>query len=184
VRELRQHASRYLDLVKAGETVEVTERGELVAVLAPPSPATTARGRLTAAVRLTWPEVLGCSPARCRRPPATLPARRSPRTAPARGDRPRHVGTGRAGGFWRRGRRRCRRGSPLSHDAWVASDLCRPPHSSARRQPCLRRRLRSPDAIHLATAAALGPELTAFLVHDDRLTAAAIRAAPPVARPA
>jgi predicted nucleic acid-binding protein len=44
--------------------------------------------------------------------------------------------------------------------------------------------LRSLDAIHLATAAALGPELTAFLVHDDRLTAAAIRAAPPVARPA
>jgi prevent-host-death family protein len=48
VRELRQHASRYLDLVKAGQTVEVTERGELVAVLAPPSPATTVRERLIA----------------------------------------------------------------------------------------------------------------------------------------
>lgn len=53
VRELRQHASRYLDLVKAGETVEVTERGQLVAVLAPPSPATTARERLIAEGRLT-----------------------------------------------------------------------------------------------------------------------------------
>jgi prevent-host-death family protein len=53
VRELRQHASRYLDLVKAGETVEVTERGELVAVLAPPSPAVTARARLIAEGRLT-----------------------------------------------------------------------------------------------------------------------------------
>jgi prevent-host-death family protein len=53
VRELRQHASRYLDLVKAGETVEVTERGQLVAVLAPPSPATTARERLIADGRLT-----------------------------------------------------------------------------------------------------------------------------------
>ena len=52
VRELRQHASRYLDLVKAGETVEVTERGVLVAVLAPPSPATTARERLIAEGRL------------------------------------------------------------------------------------------------------------------------------------
>jgi prevent-host-death family protein len=52
VRELRQHASRYLDLVKAGETVEVTERGELIAVLAPPSPATTARARLIAEGRL------------------------------------------------------------------------------------------------------------------------------------
>lgn len=46
VRELRQHASRYLDRVKAGETVEVTERGQLVALLVPPSPATTARERL------------------------------------------------------------------------------------------------------------------------------------------
>jgi prevent-host-death family protein len=52
VRELRQHASRYLDLVKSGQTVEVTERGELVAVLAPPSPATTARERLIAEGRL------------------------------------------------------------------------------------------------------------------------------------
>jgi prevent-host-death family protein len=32
VRELRQNASRYLALVKAGETVEVTERGVLVAL--------------------------------------------------------------------------------------------------------------------------------------------------------
>lgn len=52
VRELRQHASRYLDLVKAGETVEVTERGELVALLTPPSPAATARERLIAQGRL------------------------------------------------------------------------------------------------------------------------------------
>ena len=52
VRELRQNASRYLALVKAGETVEVTERGELVAVLSPPSPAATARERLIAAGRL------------------------------------------------------------------------------------------------------------------------------------
>ncbi len=52
VRELRQHASRYLDKVKAGETVEVTERGELVALLVPPLPAATARERLIAAGRL------------------------------------------------------------------------------------------------------------------------------------
>ncbi len=48
MRELRQHASRYLDRVKAGETVEVTERGRLVALLVPPSPAGTARERLIA----------------------------------------------------------------------------------------------------------------------------------------
>jgi len=52
VRELRQHASRYLDRVKAGETVEVTERGRLVALLVPPDPATSARERLVAAGRL------------------------------------------------------------------------------------------------------------------------------------
>jgi prevent-host-death family protein len=52
VRELRQNASRYLALVKAGETVEVTERGELIAVLTPPSPAATTRERLIAEGRL------------------------------------------------------------------------------------------------------------------------------------
>ncbi len=35
VRELRQHASRYLDRVRAGESIEVTERGTPVAVLVP-----------------------------------------------------------------------------------------------------------------------------------------------------
>ena len=52
IRELRQNASRYLALVKAGETVEVTERGELVAVLSPPEPARNARDRLVASGRL------------------------------------------------------------------------------------------------------------------------------------
>lgn len=52
VRELRQHASRYLDMVKAGQTVEVTERGELVALLVSPTRAERARGRLVATGRL------------------------------------------------------------------------------------------------------------------------------------
>ncbi len=52
VRELRQNASRYLAMVKAGQTVEVTERGELVALLVPPSPARSARERLVTAGRL------------------------------------------------------------------------------------------------------------------------------------
>jgi len=46
VRELRQRASVYLDEVKRGGRVEVTERGKLVALLVPPSPARTARDRL------------------------------------------------------------------------------------------------------------------------------------------
>lgn len=52
VRELRQHASRYLGRVKAGETVEVTERGKLVALLVPPDPARSSRERLVASGRL------------------------------------------------------------------------------------------------------------------------------------
>lgn len=36
VRELRQHASRYLAAVRAGDYVEVTDRGELVALMVPP----------------------------------------------------------------------------------------------------------------------------------------------------
>lgn len=43
MRELRQHASRYLDVAKRGGRVEVTERGELVALLLPPDAATTVR---------------------------------------------------------------------------------------------------------------------------------------------
>jgi prevent-host-death family protein len=46
VRELRQHASRYLDEVKRGGRIEVTERGKLVALLVAPAPARTARERL------------------------------------------------------------------------------------------------------------------------------------------
>lgn len=52
VRELRQHASRYLDQVRAGNTIEVTDRGVLVALLVPPSPAQTSRARLVAEGRL------------------------------------------------------------------------------------------------------------------------------------
>lgn len=52
VRELRQHASRYLQLVKAGQSVEVTERGRLVGMLVPPDPAASARDRLVAAGRV------------------------------------------------------------------------------------------------------------------------------------
>jgi prevent-host-death family protein len=52
VRELRQHASHYLDRVKAGETIEVTERGRLVALLVPPHPAAGPREQLIASGRL------------------------------------------------------------------------------------------------------------------------------------
>ena len=52
IRELRQHASRYLEQVKAGEIVEVTERGKLVALLVSPTPAVAVRDQLIASGRL------------------------------------------------------------------------------------------------------------------------------------
>jgi antitoxin (DNA-binding transcriptional repressor) of toxin-antitoxin stability system len=51
VRELQQHASAALRRVERGETIGVTDRGRLVAILAPPSSATGA-GALMAAGRV------------------------------------------------------------------------------------------------------------------------------------
>jgi len=53
VRELRQNLSVYLRRVKAGETLEVKERGHRVAVLAPAGAKTSALERLIAAGRAT-----------------------------------------------------------------------------------------------------------------------------------
>jgi predicted nucleic acid-binding protein len=99
------------------------------------------------------------------------------------------------------------------HEPWVASELCRvevvravtraePAAVGAARElldgldlvPLSRGllgeaaalsppSLRSLDAIHLATAMTLGPELEALLVYDQRLAAAATRAELPVAYP-
>lgn len=56
VRELQQHASAVLRRVRAGETVGVTHRGTLVAVISPPASvggaaALVAAGRVRPAVR-------------------------------------------------------------------------------------------------------------------------------------
>jgi prevent-host-death family protein len=57
VRELRQHASRYLERVVAGETLEVTDRGRPVARLVPvrtePWADMVASGRVTPAEDVT-----------------------------------------------------------------------------------------------------------------------------------
>jgi len=52
VRELRQNLSKYLRRVLSGETLEVTERGRPVAVLAPLPEEATAIDRLAAQGRL------------------------------------------------------------------------------------------------------------------------------------
>jgi len=53
VRELRQNLSVYLDRVKAGEALEVTERGHAVTMLTPLPGPTTALERMVAAKRAT-----------------------------------------------------------------------------------------------------------------------------------
>jgi prevent-host-death family protein len=55
VRELRQSLSVYLRRVADGETLQVTEHGRPVAILAPLPPAATPLERLIAAGRVTAP---------------------------------------------------------------------------------------------------------------------------------
>jgi len=70
VRELRQNLSVYLRQVKAGQTLEVKERGHRVAVLAPASAKATALDRLIAAGRATAAagDLLELGPTRGKRP--------------------------------------------------------------------------------------------------------------------
>lgn len=49
IRELRQHASRYVALAKGGERVAVTDRGTLVAYLVPAGESGSVLDRLEAA---------------------------------------------------------------------------------------------------------------------------------------
>ena len=55
IRELRQNLSVYVKRVMAGETLEVTDRGRAVAVLAPLAEASTWLDRLMASGRATTP---------------------------------------------------------------------------------------------------------------------------------
>jgi prevent-host-death family protein len=56
VRELRDRISGYLARVRAGETIEITDRGRPVAMLVPPPPDRAAMSELIATGRLTMPE--------------------------------------------------------------------------------------------------------------------------------
>lgn len=57
VRELNQHTSRYLNKVKAGDTVEVTERGHLIARLVPAGAGTDLLDSLVASGEVEPPAV-------------------------------------------------------------------------------------------------------------------------------
>jgi prevent-host-death family protein len=56
IRELRQHASRYVAMAKQGKRVPVTDRGELVAYLVPAHEPNTTFQRLVAAGQVRLPE--------------------------------------------------------------------------------------------------------------------------------
>lgn len=58
IRKLQQHASELIEKVQAGERVEVTRNGRLVAVLAPPDPEDQVIDELVAA-GLVDPDVAG-----------------------------------------------------------------------------------------------------------------------------
>ena len=85
VRELRQNLSVYLRRVKAGETVEVTERGHRVAMLAPGGAALTPLERLVGAGRATRAvgDVLALGP-----PLGKRPSRRASRALQQLRDQP------------------------------------------------------------------------------------------------
>src|SRR5689334_2405421 len=70
VRELRQNLSVYLRRVKAGETLEVKERGHRVASLVPAGAKATALARLIATGRASAAtgDLLGLGPPRGKRP--------------------------------------------------------------------------------------------------------------------
>ncbi|MGH3545882.1 MAG: type II toxin-antitoxin system Phd/YefM family antitoxin [Mycobacteriales bacterium] len=53
IRDLQRHASSVISRVKAGEMIEITEHGRLVAVVSPPSVAETKREELIASGALT-----------------------------------------------------------------------------------------------------------------------------------
>ncbi|PZG14343.1 prevent-host-death protein [Micromonospora craterilacus] len=62
VRELNQHTSKVLARVRAGETVEVTDRGEPIARLVPVVAGDALLGRLVAEGRATAPASSGPLP--------------------------------------------------------------------------------------------------------------------------
>ncbi|OKI73853.1 type II toxin-antitoxin system Phd/YefM family antitoxin [Micromonospora sp. CB01531] len=62
VRELNQHTSRVLARVRAGETVEVTDRGEPIARLVPILAGDALLGRLVSEGRATAPTSAGPLP--------------------------------------------------------------------------------------------------------------------------
>lgn len=52
IRELSHHTARTLALVKAGETVDITERGKIIGRIVPVDPTHDVRARMTAEGRI------------------------------------------------------------------------------------------------------------------------------------
>jgi prevent-host-death family protein len=77
IRELRQNLSRYIDRVRSGETVDVTEHGRLVARLVPASDTRSQIAALEArglTVRAPSLDFASLAPPRARRAGERLPS--------------------------------------------------------------------------------------------------------------
>jgi prevent-host-death family protein len=77
IRELRQNLSRYIDRVRSGETVDVTEHGQLVARLVPASDTRSQIAALEArglTVRAPSLDFASLAPPRARRAGERLPS--------------------------------------------------------------------------------------------------------------
>jgi prevent-host-death family protein len=198
VRELRQRASELLRRVEAGETIEVTDRGRPVAVLAP-LPDRSPIERLSASGdqarnrrRACWhaSDAMSANKATYLDSSALVKlAVREPESAALR--------------------RYLRRRRPLIASALARTEVARAllslgPEAVRRGHDVLARvglvrindrvldgagamlpvELRSLDAIHLATAQQLGADLARIVTYDDRMAAAANHLGLTVARPA
>ena len=100
IRELRQHASRYVAMAKAGQRIAVTDRGELVAYLVPADEPITTFQRMVAAGQVTpaTGNILDHLPPTLPSP-GNAPCRRCSRRCATRNaiDLPRHLGLLQAG---------------------------------------------------------------------------------------
>ena len=202
VRELRQNLSKYLDRIKRGERLEVTEHGRPVAVLAPLGAPEGRLDRLVAAGRVTRPATDLLSVLPPKGPPRRRSATRSNssgRTGCSAGALPRRV---------RHREARAQRardaglGEAIRADPEVVSSAlswtevvraarrrgcgrCGQPRSSAGSPPCqcdgiLRdaaelapASLRTLDAIYFASARSLGEDIDAVITYDERMIEAA-----------
>src|SRR6266704_1947295 len=171
IRELRQHASVYVDLAEKGYTVDITNRGRLVAQLVPVREPGSPLERLIAAgivkLALTEPESAALAHWLAERAGQPLVS-----SALYRAEVPRAVWQAEPGAL-PRSYKVIKRIARVALSADVLDNSATLPPQE----------LSPAQAIHLASALAMKRDLTAFVSYDQSLLAAARNAGLPVASP-